>query len=104
MELLPGSLPDLVRQIRPFSLSMTSMRKLAMQLLVSLSFLSSQGIIHADIRAENVSRCFASPSLLVFCCVFLTRNKCDLRLAFNRCWFARIWRASVAAGENLRSR
>ena len=54
MELLPGSLPDLVRQIRPFSLPMSSMRKLTMQLLVSLNFLSSQGIIHADIRPENV--------------------------------------------------
>ena len=55
MELLPGSLPDLLRQIRPFSLPMTCMRKLAFQLLVSLSFLSSQGVIHADIRPENVT-------------------------------------------------
>lgn len=55
MELLPGSLPDLMRQIRPFSLPMACMRKLSMQLLISLSFLSSQGIIHADIRPENVS-------------------------------------------------
>jgi serine/threonine protein kinase len=54
MELLPGSLPDLTRQIRPFSLPTSCMRKLAMQLLVSLSFLSSQGVIHADIRPENV--------------------------------------------------
>jgi serine/threonine protein kinase len=54
MELLPGALPDLLRQIRPYSLPMSSMRKLALQLLTSLSFLSSQGVIHADIRPENV--------------------------------------------------
>ena len=54
MELLPGALPDVLRQIRPYSLPMSSMRKLALQLLTSLSFLSSQGVIHADIRPENV--------------------------------------------------
>jgi serine/threonine protein kinase len=65
MELLPGSLPDLLRQIRPFTLPMSCMRKLAIQLLTSLSFLSSQGVIHADIRPENVS--LPLPTLQTHC-------------------------------------
>jgi hypothetical protein len=54
MELMPGALPDVLRHVRPYSMPMPCMRKLALQLLLSLSFLSSHGVVHADIRPENV--------------------------------------------------
>ena len=79
LELLPGALPDLLRQIRPYSLPMSSMRKLALQLLTSLSFLSSQGVIHADIRPENVGQLVLLCLARVFLCECLGRLPIDLR-------------------------
>ena len=62
MELLAQPLPHYLRSVRPFSLPMAVMRKLAMQLTVALSFLSVNGVIHADIRPENVLVCLSRSS------------------------------------------
>lgn len=57
MELLSQPLPHFLRSVRPFSLPMSVMQKLSMQLTVALTFLSAKGVIHADIRPENVLVC-----------------------------------------------
>lgn len=51
LELLHGTLLDLVKTVRPCTLPMEHMRKLTFQLLVALSFLASEGVIHADVSA-----------------------------------------------------
>eukprot|EP00960_Hanusia_phi_P037737 753088-Hanusia_phi.AAC.14 len=54
LEKMHGSLHEVIEQIGPFALSMECLQKLSFQLLTSLSFLASNGIVHADIRPENV--------------------------------------------------
>ena len=54
MELLPASLMDLMQSSQPFLLSPSKIRKLAWQMCTALYFLRTKGIIHADIRPENI--------------------------------------------------
>ncbi|EKX49963.1 hypothetical protein GUITHDRAFT_59874, partial [Guillardia theta CCMP2712] len=54
MEKMHGSLHEVVEQMGPFALSLECLQKLSFQLLTSLSFLASNGVVHADIRPENV--------------------------------------------------
>jgi serine/threonine protein kinase len=54
MELLPISLKDLTDCSRTYSIPVPQLRKLAWQLCIALAFLSSKGVIHADIRPDNV--------------------------------------------------
>jgi serine/threonine protein kinase len=57
MELLAQPLPHFLRSVRPFSLPMCVMQKLSVQLVIALAFLQANGVIHADIRPENVLVC-----------------------------------------------
>jgi serine/threonine protein kinase len=54
MELLPTSLKDMTDCLRTYSIPVSQLRKLAWQLCIALAFLSSKGVIHADIRPDNV--------------------------------------------------
>jgi serine/threonine protein kinase len=54
MELLPMSLKDITDCLRTYSIPVPQLRKLAWQLCIALAFLSSKGVIHADIRPDNV--------------------------------------------------
>jgi serine/threonine protein kinase len=54
MELLPTSLKDITDGLRKFLIPVQQLRKLAWQLCIALAFLSSKGVIHADVRPENV--------------------------------------------------
>jgi serine/threonine protein kinase len=54
MELFPASLKDLMHCVRPSSIPASKIRKLSYQICTALYFLRTKGVIHADIRPENI--------------------------------------------------